>query len=184
MLRLIKSGIINKLRYYVDLKMLKQLYFTLIYPYLNYGIMSWGNTYASKLTKICTKQNKCIRSIFFARSRENASIYYKLLGILKFDNIFKLRIATLSYIIAHKKKAVPSIFLDFLTMASSIHSYNTRCASKLNFTRPKVRTNYGIHTFKYIASKIWENIPLNIKNSESIGIFKRQYSILLLSEQI
>ena len=67
-------GIINKLRYYVDLKMLKQLYFTLIYPYLNYGIMSWGNTYASKLTKICTKQNKCIRSIFFARSRENASI--------------------------------------------------------------------------------------------------------------
>ena len=130
-------GIINKLRYYVDLKMLKQLYFTLIYPYLNYGIMSWGNTYASKLTKICTKQNKCIRSIFFARSRENASIYYKLLGILKFDNIFKLRIATLSYIIAHKKKAVPSIFLDFLTMASSIHSYNTRYASKLNFTRPK-----------------------------------------------
>jgi hypothetical protein len=88
-------GIINKLRYYVDWKMLKQLYFTLIYSYFNYGIMSWGNTYASKLTKICTKQNKCIRSIFFARSRENASIYYKL------DNILKLRIATLSYIIAH-----------------------------------------------------------------------------------
>ena len=78
--------------------MLKQLYFTLIYSYLNYGIMSWGNTYASKLAKICTKQNKCIRSIFFARSRENASIYYKL------DNILKLRIATLSYIIAHKKR--------------------------------------------------------------------------------
>jgi hypothetical protein len=47
-------GIINKLRYYVDLKVLKQLYFTLMYPYLNYGIMSYGNTYASKLTKICT----------------------------------------------------------------------------------------------------------------------------------
>ena len=72
----------------------------------------------------------------------------------------------------------------FLTMASSIHSYNTCYASKLNFTRPKVKTNYGIHTFKYIASKIWENIPVNIKNSESIGIFKRQYSIFLLSEQI
>jgi hypothetical protein len=43
------TGIINKLRYYVDLKMLKQLYFTLIYPYINYGLMSWGNAYTSKL---------------------------------------------------------------------------------------------------------------------------------------
>jgi hypothetical protein len=94
--------------------MLKQLYFTLIYPYLNYGVMSRGNTYASKLTKICTKQNKCIRSIFFARSRENASIYYKLLGILKLVNIFKLRIATLSYIIAHKKRLCLLFFWIFL----------------------------------------------------------------------
>jgi hypothetical protein len=43
-------GIINKLRYYVDLKTLKQLYYSLIYPYINYGLMSWGNTYISKLT--------------------------------------------------------------------------------------------------------------------------------------
>ena len=34
------TGIINKLRYYLDLKTLKQLYYTLIYPYLNYGLMS------------------------------------------------------------------------------------------------------------------------------------------------
>ena len=39
------TGILNKLRYYVNLQMLKQLYYSLIYPYLNYGIMSWGNTY-------------------------------------------------------------------------------------------------------------------------------------------
>ena len=37
-------GFINKLRYYVDLKTLKQLYYSLIYPYINYGLMSWGNT--------------------------------------------------------------------------------------------------------------------------------------------
>ena len=33
-------GIINKLRYYLDFHMLKQLYYTLIYPYLNYGLAS------------------------------------------------------------------------------------------------------------------------------------------------
>ena len=113
-------GIINKLRHYVDLKMLKQLYYTLMYPYLNYGIMSWGNTYTSKLTKIRTKQNKCIRNIFFANWRKNASPYYKLLGILKLDNVFKVRIATMCYIIAHEKKDVPSIFLNFIITLASI----------------------------------------------------------------
>ena len=33
-------GIINKLRHYLDFHLLKQLYYTLIYPYLNYGLAS------------------------------------------------------------------------------------------------------------------------------------------------
>ena len=93
--------------------MLKQLYYTLIYLYLNYGIMIWGNTYTSKLTKIRTKQNKCIRSIFFAYWSDSASPYYKLLGILKLDNIFKMRIATMCYIIAHEKKSFALYTLEF-----------------------------------------------------------------------
>lgn len=54
------TGLINKRRYFLDLKMLKQLYDTLVYPYLNYGLMSWGNIYTSKLTNIRTKQNNCV----------------------------------------------------------------------------------------------------------------------------
>ena len=145
--------------------------------------MSWGNTYTSKLTKIRTKQNKCLRNIFFAHWRENASPYFKLLGILKLDNIFKIRIATMCYIIAHEKKDVPSIFLNFITLAKSTHFYNTRFASNLNFSRPTVRTNYGIYTFKYVASKLWEQIPHNLKNIESIYQFKKQYKLFLLEEQ-
>ena len=40
-------GIINKLRHYLDFHMLKQLYYTLIYSYLNYGLTSWGAAYKS-----------------------------------------------------------------------------------------------------------------------------------------
>jgi hypothetical protein len=57
--------------------------------------MSWGSAYTTNLTKIRTKQNKCIRSIFFANHMESAITYYKLLGILNFDNIVKFKIATL-----------------------------------------------------------------------------------------
>ena len=75
----------NKLRYYVDLHTLRQLYFYFIYPYLTYGITSWGSACKTTLHKIKTKQNKCVRSIFFAYSRDNAIPYFNLLEILTLE---------------------------------------------------------------------------------------------------
>ena len=66
-------GILYQLRNYLNLKMLRQLYYALIYPYLNYiyGAMCWGNTYQTILNKIYTKPNKCIRSIFFLQTNKS-----------------------------------------------------------------------------------------------------------------
>jgi hypothetical protein len=49
--------------------MLKQLYYTLIYPYLDYGSMSCGNTYHTNLKQLKSKQNTCVRSILFANKK-------------------------------------------------------------------------------------------------------------------
>ena len=137
------TGILNKLRYYVNLQMLKQLYYSLIYPYLNYGIMSWGNTYTTHLSKIRIAQNKCVRNIFFAHKREDASTYLNLLGMLNVDNVFKLKIAIFTYKILNN--LIPSVFANSISIASTCHSYNTRFAANQNFSRPKARTNYGKH---------------------------------------
>ena len=75
--KLVKNiGIINKLRYYVDLLTLKQFHFSLLYPYLTYGIASWGSVCNIRLRNIKTKQNKCVRSLFFASDRDNAMPYF------------------------------------------------------------------------------------------------------------
>jgi hypothetical protein len=44
-------GIISKLRH-VDLPTLKQVYYSLVYPYLQYGISVWGNTYKTRLSRL------------------------------------------------------------------------------------------------------------------------------------
>ena len=44
-------GILSKLRYYIDLNILKQIYYALIYPYLCHGIFAWGC--ASKTRLVC-----------------------------------------------------------------------------------------------------------------------------------
>ena len=42
-------GIITKLRHYVNLRTMKQLYYSFIYPYLIYAITSWGSACKTRL---------------------------------------------------------------------------------------------------------------------------------------
>ena len=41
-------GILYKLRHSVGIHVLKQLYCTLVYPYLTYAVIAWGNTHQIK----------------------------------------------------------------------------------------------------------------------------------------
>ena len=49
--------------------------------------------------------------------------------------------------------------------------YNLRSWS--DFTLPIVRTvNYGIESIRYLGPKIWESIPANIKEVDTVDRFK------------
>ena len=155
-------GILFRLRHFLTLNTLKQICYSLIYPYLHYGIMSWGNTYPSRLTKVQTRQNKCIPCIFFSHNRESGALYLKLLHILNIDSIFKLKISLFAHKISRNEANIPEVFQNYLVKVSDIHSHNTRYASNLNFHVPRVRSNYVKHTFKFAITKTWEEIPTKI----------------------
>ena len=175
-------GIINKLRYYVDVHTLKQLYYSFIYPYLTYGITSWGSACKARLQKIKTKQNRCVRSIFFAHSRDSAMSYLNLLQILTLDNVYKFKLALFIHKIKNDPANIPTIFSGSLTLASEVHSYNTRFATNFNIYRPNINNNYGATTFSFLASKIWESIPFEFKKL-SYNRFYKQYKMYLLNTQ-
>ena len=129
-------GIINKLRFYVDLLTLKQFHFSLISPYLTYGIATWGSVCNIRLRNIKTKQNKCVRSLFFASDRDNAMPYFNFfLEILTIENIYKFKVALFTHKITNNAANVSTIFKGTLTLAPEIHYYNTRFASNLNSHR-------------------------------------------------
>ena len=136
--------------------------------------MIWGNTYPSRLTKVQTKQNKCIHCIFFGHNRESSAPYLKLLDILNIDSIFKLKISLLAHKISQNEANIPEMFQNYLIKVSDIHFHNTRYASNLNFYVTRVRSNYGKHTFKFAITKTWEEIPTKIKTL-SYHEFKKEY---------
>ena len=100
---------------------------------------------------------------FFAHSRENDKSLYNLLDILKFDNIFKLKVALFAHKIINDPTGIPTIFSRTLPLASDCHSHYTRFVSNLNFHGPQIKNNYGASTFPFIPSKLRETIPLKLK---------------------
>ena len=54
-------------------------------------------------------------------------------------------------------------------------NYNLR--SQTDFFRNTVNTTkFGLNSFRYFASKVWSMIPIEIKNSSSVEMFKNKIS--------
>ena len=87
---------------------------------------------------------------------------YNLLGILKFENIYRLKVSLFTHKLKNDTSNTPAVLLNILTPVSDIHSYNTRYAANQNIFRPSVRTNYGVSAFNFSATKIWESVPLEL----------------------
>ena len=55
-------------------------------------------------------------------------------------------------------------------------TYNLRNASPLVSTNTKT-TIYGINSISYLAPRIWDQVPKEIKNNKSLNIFKQKIKI-------
>ena len=117
--------------------------------------------------------------IFFANKRESLTPYFRLLEILKLENIFKLKIGALVHKIQYRKKDIPLALYDLAQPDSAVHNYRTRYATNQNLYRPFSRTNYGLARFSVVASQTWEAIPIKIK-CLPFDSFKKEYKLSVL----
>ena len=108
--------------------------------------------------------------------------YYNLLEILTLENIYKFKLALFIHKINNDPTNIPAIFSGTLTLASEVHSYNTRFATNFNIYRPSISNNYGATTFSFLASKVWESIPSELKKL-SYNRFYNQFKMYLLNTQ-
>ena len=116
-------GIFSKLRYYVNVDILIMLYYSLIYPFLTYGIQVWGFTYPTYLKPVTTLQKRVVRIMTFSDPRSHSETLLKSLRLLKFSDIMHLEI--LSFVYQRYHKLSPSCFVNYFKPVSLIHSYTS-----------------------------------------------------------
>ena len=149
-------GVLSKHRHFTNTEILKQLYYTLIYPFFTYGLITWGNTYITTLRPIIILQKKAVRVISFSDFREHSSPPFHALSIIKFIDLIFFYVVMFMYDFYTAK--LPCAFKNLFKKISNRHACNTRLASKQSYSLPSVRSNYGKFNLRFIGAKIWNTI--------------------------
>ena len=115
-------------------------------------------------------QNKIIRFVLDMHPREHiGTSHFKKLGWLCVEQ----RVAYLKLNLMHKivHGQAPSYLTSTIVTRQNVHSYNTRLGKTSVFISSGSKLYQS--SFQYSASKLWNNIPCDIRNVVSNNTFKR-----------
>ena len=170
--------IMSKIKHYVDSGTLKMIYYSLIFPHINYCVCVWGGVADYILKPLIILQKRAIRIITKSDYKAHTAPLFKQLKILNFDSIYTLSLANIFHKIQHDK-----ILGTFnLKKLDQIHQYETRLATSNNYYSNSFTTNLGKNTFIAAGIRKWRNIPTKIKSLPN-HLFKTEMKILLLEKQ-
>ena len=159
-------GIIYRMKNLVPLPVMKQLYYSLIYPYLNYCICVYGGTYPIHLNRLFILQKRVIRLINNVPFLAHTDPLFFENKILKIYDMYKINIGIYMF-------DLPSGTYE------RTHEYNTR--NRRDLLPNQIHLTICENSISVAGPKIWNSIPVEIKNSISRNVFKARYKHYLLS---
>ena len=173
-------GIINKLKQSFPHSILKSLYYAIVYPYLTYGILAWGNANKTLMERILLLQKKALRIICNTDYRAHTSCLFSSSKILKINEIYSLQLGVFMFLLNNHE--LPCIFDSMFLKNQHFHSYPTRQSG--SFHLPRTRTLFANHIFTFTGPKLWNAMPQNLTQLKSVHTFKRNFKRKLLENII
>lgn len=121
---------IRRIKHILSRKILMNLYYTMIYPFISYCNIVWASTYKTNLNNLLLMQKQ------FRRLGSNTDRYahalplFRNLEILNIYGVNKLQICL--FVFKHKNNMLPDMFKHFFQFNSLVHAHNTRISNDLH----------------------------------------------------
>ena len=172
-------GIISKVRHLLPQNLTRNLYFTLVHPYIAYCNLVWASPQkTTNLEKIMRKQKKYCRLITFSKFTEHSRPLFVKLSILNVYEIYKYQLLTHVYK-SYNRLNANTYSQQYYITNSNIHHYNTRQKDNLHVSQCRTRTRQN--TIAYQGPKLWNLLPMDVRSSLTINICQKKIKKLLLS---
>ena len=154
--------------------LLLTFYKTFILQRIDYGISIWGCTTKENLNRVQRLQNRAIRIILGIYDRIIPGI--DLVKQLSLENIEERRDYFLTKLTYESIHGLSPLYLSGrIIMRVDIHGYSTRSASNMDVHLPEVNLEIYKHSLLYHGGKLWNNLPLSLKDAVSVDAFKKLY---------
>ena len=159
-----------KLKSFLPEKVLKNLYYTLVHPYINYNIESWFGASEYVLDRVRILQRKSLRAVFNLPYNDHANSFFKNNLILKLDELYKFNLSKSMFNYINNPSPCSDYISSCLSYNSNYHSYQTRTQNDLSVIRFNRTASQS--SFIYQGTKVWNNLPQNLKTVNSAENFK------------
>ena len=165
-------GIIRKLKRLFPFPILRLLYFSLIFPYICYCSSVWMSTFSSVLAPVHILHEKAVTVL--------QSTTHSPVNLLKIRDIYVISLASLAYQFFHGD--LPFCFSGLLKPVGEVNFYAVRNREDVMIpATPSVRSDFGLVV---TVGRAWNLVPAEIRQSQTLGSFKRQMKSFLLKLNI
>ena len=153
------SWALTRLKRYVNQKTLLTVYYSMIFPYLQYCITIWGPCSRCNLTFVVSLQKRIIRVTSGAGCRAHSKPLLLQLQVLNLEDIFFVEVAKYMHFLSSNldKFSQQSLY----SQVSSLHDHNTRYSSKSNCYIKPTNLRIGRQTMHILGPKIWARYLMN-----------------------
>ena len=169
------SGILFKLKHSFPLEIIRKLYLTLLYPYLNYCILAWGSASQTLLNPILMIQKRIVRVLTDSDFLAHTNPLFKSQRILKFCDLYKFHCQLFMYKTMLSNRY--PLFREKILSIQTAHPYSTR--SEL-LKIPYCRVNTSKQMLLYQCITNWNTLPVSVKEKSTVESFKKACKIFHL----
>ena len=146
-----------KVKNKLEKRVLLNLYYMLIYPYLTYCNTIWGRAPNVYLDKTYILQKTIGRIISHVGFFYHTEPLFSTLQIMNIYQINKYMCCILMF--KHNKAMLPTLFNDVFVLSPMTHKYCTR--QKFAYKIPFCRTKGRQLSLAYVGPKIWNTFILD-----------------------
>ena len=162
------TGIFYKIRNNLPMKARLNFYYSFIYPFLIYNVINYGSTYSSHLVNLICQHKRIIRAIANAGYYDHTSPLFSRLKLLKFSDIYRYNVAVYMYQHCSNFQIQHDVNTRSRSMAATVPSFN--------------RLTICQHSITFMGPKVWNNLPLYVRNSSSISKFKKNLKVYFIDQ--
>ena len=177
-------GILNKTRPYLDRSTLRILYFSIVFPYLSYCHLVWGNAPNIYITPLFLLQKRAVRLIHSAPRTAHTDPLFRSSKIIRVPDLFTYFCSLFIY--KYKHDLLPNSIksdLNLFQPRNLHHTHSTRLAASTHHCiTPKCRTSLCQRFLRYKSSNILNEfiVPLNLLDQHSVASLKKMLKHLLI----